>query len=100
MKKVYDLKGKEIDVIQVVPSKNYIYLPLGYIGLIESDNPELKVIFFTTDFLEWANRRFKKKPPYSIRKDITWLKVKKKAFNKSGWFWEDIPYPFEENPQK
>lgn len=76
MKKVYDLKGKEIDVIQVVPSKNYIYLPLGYIGLIESDNPELKVIFFTTDFLEWAKCRFKKKPPYSIRKDITWLKVK------------------------
>lgn len=49
---------------------------MGYIGLIEFDNPELKVIFFTTDFLEWAKRRFKKKPPYSIRKDITWLKVK------------------------
>lgn len=76
MKKVYDLKGREIDVIQVVPSKNYIYLPLGYIGLIESDNPELKVIFFTTDFLEWVNRRFKKELPYPVRKDITWLKVK------------------------
>lgn len=32
------------------------------------------------------------------------LKVKKKVFHKFGcmssWEWEDIPYPFEENPQE
>lgn len=32
--------------------------------------------------------------------EVLVLKVKKKVFNKSGWFWEDIPFPFEENPQK
>lgn len=32
--------------------------------------------------------------------EVLVLKVKKKVPHKSGWFWEDIPYPFEENPQK
>ena len=76
MKKVFDYKGDEINVISVDSSRNYIFLPPSSMGLIDSDNPNLKVIFAETDFIDWAVKSFKIKnyPPYP--KYITWLKVK------------------------
>lgn len=76
MKKIFDYKGNEIDVIHVDSSKNYIFLPPSSMGLVESDNPNLKVIFAETDFIDWIVKSFKVKnyPPYPNY--ITWLKVK------------------------
>ena len=76
MKKVFDYKGNEINVISVDSSRNYIFLPPSSMGLIESDNPNLKVIFAETDFIDWVVKTFKVKnyPPHP--KYITWLKVK------------------------